>query len=251
MREKRILLVPRDFKVLDFIGRFGWCNEKHLIQLLDMPIDKKSYQIIQNRVLKRLVEAKYLMRTKLQINEPAIITIAENGAEYLNCKKTNVKRCFLEHDMLVIDLYFSLLKNLEDDGEVETDRETRRDLGYCDLNERKMRIPDLLIRDQAIEVEISEKNKDRLKKILNQYIFNDSVKKVNYFVRDKNLAHKIHDLSKYNEKFDVYIFKDDITNFIKFDRSQQNLNQKYTSKPVGKIQEEDLEKYRKKEVKGM
>ncbi len=197
-----MVLQERDLKILNFLAKFAHCQERHIAKICDLSKPNCS------KVLNRLIKTEYLTKQKVLANEEAYLFLGKKGCELLDiavAKKVVLNT--LQHDTLLVDLYFFLQnQNRNLDFIIHTDKELRRFHKVGQIH----RVPDLLINDNiAIELEITEKSKDRLQDIVNSYIVNDEIHQVNYYLHHKNLAQKIYSLSYGHEKFSFFIIKND------------------------------------------
>lgn len=200
--EKRIRLTDRDLLVMNFLNRFGVVNERHLVKLCGLDENQyKSFQIIW-WIVGRLRKGGYVTRTKVFNEQPALVTIAEKGGDLLDTNPTKIRLHTTTHDMLTIDLFFELQKRGV--SNIITERERRIELGYRQAK-KEAKIPDILVNNsEAYEVEISEKNKERMRRIILHYASSASIQKVVYYVKSRGLGQRIYQMG--GSKFEVYLF---------------------------------------------
>lgn len=199
----KLALLERDVNILQFIGKFGFCMERHVFQLCNLT---EKYGA---KVIKRLVDANYIVRQKVLAYESAYLFLTKEAAQFLDIRQNaKVVLNVLNHDTLLIDLYLHLKIHYNDATLIKTDKEIRREIGIFDNNEI-VRVPDLLIGTEegqvAIELELSEKSVPRLEWIINSYIVNDEIDTVHYYLKSENLAKKIYGLASANNKFKFFI----------------------------------------------
>lgn len=203
-----LLLKTRDLDILNFIAKFGYCNETHIAKFCDLST------VQTKRIIKNLAADEYIIVNKVLANYGNYIFLSTKSGKILDTKiLTKPFLNTLQHDTLLIDLYFWLQNCYQiDDKSIKTDRQIRKELGIFELNS-KQRVADLLINDSiAIELEISEKPKARLQEIINSYITNESIKLVCYFLKSVALLEKILALTLDNPKFKFILFELDENN---------------------------------------
>jgi hypothetical protein len=121
-------------------------------------------------ILSRLVKFGYLEKKQVLANTPCIHSITKLSADLIYSKKPKpITLQNLTHNLLLVDVYISIkLENPE--LEILSDRDLRKGKGFG----YKGHIPDLLVKtlelngkkDIAIELELTTKDKKRLKTIL-------------------------------------------------------------------------------------
>jgi DNA-binding MarR family transcriptional regulator len=202
------ILKPRDLEILRFIGKFGYCQERHVAKLCGL----SDVQI--SRIIKRLSDGGYINKIKVLADVSAYLLLTRQSGQLLEIKPINKPSLnTLAHDTLLVDLYFYLQEKFNlDQAEITADKQIRKDLGIHEIND-KLRIPDLLINDNiSIELEISEKATAKLQEIINSYIINNDIHLVCYFLKSKSLLKKIHGLINGSNKFKFFLFDFDEAN---------------------------------------
>lgn len=196
-----IALLERDVKILEFIAKFGFCQDRHIIQLCGLT---PKYYL---KVIKRLVDEDYIERNRILAYEEAYLMLSKNGGKFLGLA-TTAKPVLntLNHDTLLIDLYFKLQTcDYWLNSNFKTDKELRRDYAIHEANETK-RIPDILIDDCiAIELELSEKPLTKLTAIINSYVLDNDITEVHYFVMSKRIYSKVKALTLNYRKFKFFM----------------------------------------------
>lgn len=207
------VLKPRDLDILNFIAKFGYVQERHLAILCNLTL------VQTKRIIGQLAAGGYVESTKVLADRGCYVFLTAVSSKLLEVKplsKVNLNTLF--HDTLLVDLYFFLIDNDELIPElIKTDKQLRKEFGVFSLNSQQ-RVPDLLIIDSkiAIELELSEKPKTRLQEIINTYIIDDSIKLVCYFLQSVSLLNKISAMTLNNPKFRFYLFEvDEDMHFIK------------------------------------
>lgn len=161
-----MILQNRDLEILRFIAKFGYVNNDHIAKLFGLTKPRLS------QLLKRLIVADYIKGERILLREPTIYTLRNKATELIKCprfKKVSLQN--LKHNLLVIDVYIDL--KLDNPSlEIMSDRDLRlgRKIGKVNTDS----IPDLVIKtgeengkkDIAIEIEISRKNRKRIKTVI-------------------------------------------------------------------------------------
>jgi hypothetical protein len=200
-------LQERDIQILEFISRFGYCQEIHISKLCSLSSKNTA------RIILRLINAGYVEKQKVLANTGAYMFLSKQGAQFLNVKPIiKVALPTLNHDTLLIDLYLYLARRYDNSDIIKTDKELRAAFqidGSLSVEEKDaQRIPDLLINESiAIELELSEKPKSRLQSIINSYIISDNILEVHYYLQSLSLAQKIWSLTLGHPKFKFFSFE--------------------------------------------
>jgi len=198
-------LQPRDLEILHFIGKFGYCQERHVAQLCNLS-DKQTA-----RIIKRLNDGGYINKVKVLADVSAYLLLTKQSGQLIDVKPVaNPSLNTLAHDTLLVDLYFYLQDKFSlNHAEIKADKQIRKDLGIHATND-KLRIPDLLINDNiSIELEMSEKPKAKLQEIINSYVVDNNIHLICYFLKSKTLLKKIHSLTNGSHKFKFFLFEFD------------------------------------------
>ena len=159
-----MILQDRDFEIFKFINKFAFVSTNHLLQMFGLS-ERRTYQI-----LARLVTNLYLEKQRVITSEPSIYCLTKLSADLIQSKKPKpITLQNLKHNLLLVDVYISI-KLESPEFQVLSDRDLRKDKGFG----YKGHIPDLLVKtlefngkkDIAIELELTTKDKKRLKTIL-------------------------------------------------------------------------------------
>ncbi|MCC2644982.1 MAG: replication-relaxation family protein [Burkholderiales bacterium] len=213
------ILQPRDLEILNFIILFGYVKECHLAILCNLSL----VQI--RRIIRRLEEDGYVKSSKVLASSGNYVFLTALSGKILETKVLNKANLnTLNHDTLLIDLYFYIINNENIHPDlIKTDKQLRKEFGIFRVNTRQ-RVSDLLIDDKiGIELELSEKPRAKLQEIINTYIINDSIKLVCYFLQSASLLNKIYTLAQNNIKFRFYLFEvDENKRFNKFQQYNGN-----------------------------
>lgn len=200
------MLQERDLQILEFIARFGYCQEPHLCKLLNVGS-------VRNLVT-RLSDDGYITKQKVIANNDPYLSLGKKGATFLETKViSKVSLATLFHDTLLVDLYLYLQGIYPANNySFKTDKELRRDLKIELLENEQLaeihRVPDILINDEiAIELELSEKPKVRLQAIINSYVINEEIIEVNYYLQSAPLARKIKKIANNHPKFKFWMIE--------------------------------------------
>ena len=159
-----MILQDRDIDIFKFINKFAFVSTTHLVAMFGLT-ERRTYQI-----LARLVTNSYLEKQRVITSEPSIYCLTKLSADLLQSKKPKpITLQNLKHNLLLVDVYISI-KLESPELEVLSDRDLRKGKGFG----YKGHIPDLLVKtielngkkDIAIELELTTKDKKRLKTIL-------------------------------------------------------------------------------------
>lgn len=146
------------------------------------------------RRLKRLVENGYLIHERIFHGKPGIYYPTYKGVSAAGdlMPPARVNLTDYEHDLIVVDIALHFEKKY---GYWKSERELRSDKGISGGFGSKLHIPDGIIKvnDEliGIEVELTRKGKDRLRKIFMQHLRSNDYQKVWYFVNDENIRHHL------------------------------------------------------------
>ena len=224
------ILQPRDLDILQFIGKFGYCQERHIAKLCDVR------DVQASRIIKRLSDGGYINKVKVLANVSAYLLLTRQSGQLLDVKPiTKPSLNTLAHDTLLVDLYFYLQNKFSlEHAEIKADKQIRKDLGIHEIND-KLRIPDLLINDNiSIELEISEKPKAKLQEIINSYVIDNSIQLICYFLKSKPLLKKIHALTNDSDKFKFFLFEFDEADKI-IVNVNEHINGEFSSENINNI----------------
>lgn len=183
-----------EFRVLEFISRFGYCQIKHVYKLF------ASHSSVK-RILDRLISKDYLIKLKILANQSPYLVLTQKIAKSFNSKyikEPTLKD--IKHNSLLIDLFLYLNNCYED---IKIDTEIKKDTNF--YKSFNFRIPDLLINDEiAIELELTLKSKNKLIEIINTYMVDIGIKEVHYYTTNIAVADKIKKLVIDYEKFKFF-----------------------------------------------
>jgi len=167
-----VVVTERDEKIIREVDRWRGLLGRQIKEIGNFTGTRAT-----DRRLKKLVEAKYLSRKKYIYGVASIYQITEKShkkfdlGNYLN--KMRLEQ--LEHDIMVVDtyLYFKKRLGLEADHFM-SEKEIRHQQGFT----TRGHVPDFIFNHQgktyAVEVELSQKAKDKLEKnIKENYIHYD------------------------------------------------------------------------------
>lgn len=199
----KVSLSEFDIQIISFISKFGYCQERHIQQLCSLSNSET------NKIIKHLIKQDYLIKNNIITTHPPYLLLTKKSANFLDIKiSSKIVLNTLLHDTLLVDLYFYLQLKYPDTT-IYSDKQLKREFGAKQFK-NNLRIPDLLIGDHlAIELEITEKSKDRLQNIVNSYITNENILHINYYLKSKSLASKIYALTNQSPKFRFFILKQD------------------------------------------
>jgi hypothetical protein len=204
VRFKINYLSKNEFLILNFIAKFGYVEESHIIIFSQL---SKNYC---QKILRQLVILELIIREKILNNRDHYLYLTKNGAKLLQIK-TIAKPILhtLLHDSLLVELYLSLV-NFNPNWIIQSDKELKRSNNRVISN--KFRLPDLLINQQiAIELELSQKSDIRLNEILHNYIIDNNYSMVIYIVKNLAIMNKIKAIiDNLSDKFYFYLLDDNL-----------------------------------------
>ena len=200
---KQSPLQAEDVKLLECVAKFGVVQDRHVFlycQNHNYSLDPVTY----SKACKRLVRAEYLGTQMIYADQDSYLMLGPRGSELMATKAVKaIPLNTINHDMLVLDLYFDLLAK-NPGSEIMSERELRFSTGVKVGDKKK--VPDLLMDNKiAIEVELSEKSNARLIEIINNYIADVTLTAAHYFVKSKSLGHKLLQLSGGHKKVQVFL----------------------------------------------
>ncbi|GHV48768.1 hypothetical protein FACS1894204_13160 [Synergistales bacterium] len=197
-------ITERDRQIIALINKFGFFTADRL---------SKIYAISQNRIYRRLkvLHDNKLLQYKRFLNAyPGVYWPTKDGKELSDSQLTPIhapRIATFEHELRVIDVYISVKEKYGDSVQWITAREiiSNRIAEARDAKEvlqvLKSKIPDaILIRENkkfAVEVELSVKSRQRLKKILTNYavsLTQSIFDGVLYYITKKSVAERLERL---------------------------------------------------------
>jgi len=168
-----VVLVDRDYRILEDIERFRFCLSRHIKLLAGFEGQRAC-----DRRLKILIEAGYIDRKKVLYGVPSVYFLTHKGKILIgaNKRQDKIRVEKIPHDIAVVEtaIYFMLKYKINSD-EIVTEKELNSKSGF---GERK-HSPDFIIekdnKKYCIEVELSLKAKTRFEKIVeNNYLEYDT-----------------------------------------------------------------------------
>lgn len=196
-----MILQDRDLDILKFINKFGYVSLNHIRDRFKFS-QPRVYQI-----LARLFKNDFIDKKRLIAEQSSIYWLKTKGADLIGANRINkVSLQNLEHNLLVIDVYLELLEK-KPDLEIKSDRELRQGKGFG----YKGHIPDLEIQTEekngrkniAIEVEISRKDKRRLKGIISELEHKNKYLEVHYYCLGSSLS-QVKEVTEFKPIFKVF-----------------------------------------------
>jgi hypothetical protein len=208
------VLSARDLKVLSLVSRFGWVREDNLAMYLGLDYKVKKDYILVKSVTNRLVRSGWLVKNKFLGDRACYCTLSKIGAKSYNVKVQITKSLVtIRHDDLVEELAMKFLL-------LGVQIKTELELKHERIGVKK--ISDFVLNDRvAIEVEITEKSKLRIKEIIKHYeklldgfIFD----KVCYYSDKKRILSVVNSFigNSYKNKFEFYYFESSIVSAQRF-----------------------------------
>ncbi len=168
MRRERIELVERDLKIFELIKKMGWVRQDDIACYLGLNYeDSKVNHIIRN-IGYRLQKHGYIVKKRFLVGYPSYWCFSKFGAGfYGGIAEPKFVLQNIKHDSLVTQLLIKMLHN--NVPNIKTEFELKHEIVF-DKNKR-IKIPDLVFNNVAIEIEITQKNSTRLGSIIREYKF--------------------------------------------------------------------------------
>ena len=207
---KNLKLNGNDLLILEFLSKFGYCQQSHLLKLLNLYNNTSS--ITLGKILKKLIKLDLIVIKSIFTDRNDFILLTNEGCRQMGVNKVkDIVLNSIYHDMLVIDILL-YLKKINPNLNIQTDKEIKRITGFKLFEKNKINIPDLLVDSSiAIEVELTAKSQDRLIEIINSYICQIEIKEVHYYVLNESIADRIISLN-INNKFKFFKFDKEMIN---------------------------------------
>jgi DNA-binding PadR family transcriptional regulator len=196
-----MILQDRDLEILKFINKFGYVGLDHI---------REFYNFSQSRVyqiLGRLVKNDYIDKKRVIADQASIYWLKTKGADLLNTNRINkVSLQNIEHNLIVLNVYLELMKQ-DPNLAIKSDRELRQGKGFGYTGH----IPDLEIQTEeqngrkniAIEVEISRKDKKRLKSIVSTMEHGSKYLEVHYYCLGSSIK-LVREATEFKPMFKVF-----------------------------------------------
>jgi len=171
-------LSENEIEILRFLNEFGFCEIRHIIKQFEIK-KARAYSLIQ-----MLIQRGLVINARVIKYQPRAYYLTAKGIDLLKLDLPLVRRIPLniyEHHLTVIDVYINL-KKLYPDAVWMTERRLIRNKSGTENNNH---LPDgaLVFSDKqcAIEVEKTQKARDRLETIIFSYGLQRTYKEVWYF----------------------------------------------------------------------
>lgn len=175
-----MMKVKRDSEILRLLGDFGYCNITHIQKLFDLR-KQRSYKVMQ-----RLMKMGLVIHEHVLHRGHGVYRLSKDGSKYIAVPYLKeISLCGYKHQLMVIDVYIKL-KALHPEATWLSERILKLDKsGYRRARESSHIADGVLVFPEgkkiAVEVELTMKGKDRLKKILGYYITEFSIDEVWYY----------------------------------------------------------------------
>lgn len=174
-----VQLTKRDMEIIRFINEFGFC---------EMPQIEKRFAIkktMSYRLIRRLIRAELVSHRRVLHASYGIYYLTANGAKCTDLPPMGtLPMGRYEHQRLVTDVYIKLRQHYPDTDWI-SERRLKHEKYYEGVGKRGHVSDGILIfpdeKQVAIEVELSFKGKDRIKRILREYGTQFSIKEVWYY----------------------------------------------------------------------
>lgn len=164
-------VVPRDWKLLTYLARWGACCARHLSEQAGF-----DSQRTLNRRVRLLIDAGYIERQKYIYGLPYVYTLTAKGKTLIGdtTKKHKIKIGQLQHDITVLDttVYLHKTRGIAFDSMI-TEKQLHCQDGFSNRKHR----PDFIYTDEngnrfAVEVELTLKAKPRLQQNIQDNFLN-------------------------------------------------------------------------------
>lgn len=177
-----IKLTERDVKLFHWLNGFGFATVEQIAKYW------KVSNVCVYRRTRGLAEAGYLTHERIFHGKPGIYRVTAEGVKVAGHELSALKKINLQsyhHDLDVLNLSFSLLKEHGDNSQFLPERWLRHEKGLKGVGQ-KGHIPDGVFatsdgQKYAIELELSLKGSRRRKRILDGYLKNFDYAEVWYF----------------------------------------------------------------------
>lgn len=203
-----MLLTDRDVEILKFINEFGFC---------EMPQIEKKFGLKKPRsykVIKRLVDARFLMHQYILRNRHGVYRLTREGADLTDLPMMKyISLGSYLHQLTVVDVYLRLMQQYPDAIWI-SERRLKRDKflenGFC----RHGHVADGMMifppeKKIAVEVELTMKGKDRLDKIITGHALSRFVDGVWYFCSPE-IVTKIKKATNWASHISVFEIKESL-----------------------------------------
>jgi DNA-binding PadR family transcriptional regulator len=196
-----MILQDRDLEILKFINKFGYVGLDHIRELYNFS-QSRVYQI-----LGRLIKNDYIDKKRVIADQASIYWLKTKGADLLETNRINkVSLQNIEHNLIVLNVYLELMKQ-NSTLEIKSDRELRQGKGFGYTGH----IPDLEIQTEeqngkkniAIEIEISRKDRKRLKSIVSTMEHGSKYLEVHYYCLGSSI-NLVREVTEFKPMFKVF-----------------------------------------------
>jgi hypothetical protein len=174
-----VQLTKRDIEIIHFINEFGFC---------EMPQIEKRFAIkkpLSYRLLRRLIRAELVNHRRIFHLNYGIYYLTANGAKCTDLPPIGTfSMGRYEHQCRVTDVYIRLRQQYPDTDWI-SERRLKHEKYYAGVGKSGHLSDGVLVfpdeKQVAIEVELSLKGKERIKRILKNYSTQFSIKEVWYY----------------------------------------------------------------------
>ena len=203
-----MVLQERDIEILRWVNGCGFVTVNQVKRWMGVG-ETAGYVRVR-----KLVDGGYLKRKRVFHNQERIHWISNQAQNLIQDDVKNPKRVNIStyhHDLLLVDLGLYLEKTNE--GNFIPERRVRNLNVTESVIGKKGRIPDGVLIQQnnqkpiAIELELSLKSKDRLRKIINDYMVNFNYSAVWYFTNNQAVHNALSKFIKPPSPIKIYQFQ--------------------------------------------
>ena len=198
-------LTKRDLEILQFINACGYCNVLQLGKRFSM-----KWWIVYRR-MSRLINAGFAVHRRIYFEGKGVYYLTSHGAGYTDLPPIDgISKGGYDHQILLIDLVLKL-QDIHPEVAWISERHLKQQQFFYGVGKLGHVADGLLVfpdnRKVAIELELTQKSRLRLEKILRGYGAKIEIDEVWYFCSD-NLISAVSDLSKNKTYIKVFSHKE-------------------------------------------
>jgi hypothetical protein len=196
MGKHNIKLVERDLKIFEIIKKVGWVKQDNIAYLLGLNYEDSKVNNIIRGIGFRLQQHGYIIKKKFLANDSNYWAFAKLGADsFDSIAEPKFSLLNVKHDNLVTRLLIQMInKNMTG---IATEFELKQEL--ISEKNKKIKIPDLIVNNTAIEIEITQKSTARIGAIIREYNYSN-YDQIIYFTTT-TIANIMHKMINGNSKF--------------------------------------------------
>ena len=206
-----MFLTVRDREMLQWINGHGFVTADQAALWMGV-CDR-----VGRRRLQRLVEGGYLQKKRFALNDPQFHWLTKEGWQASGdnlAPPKRINRVTYFHDWALVDLAQQLVATTKGDfvPERRLQAERRAEEPWRERRWTKSHMPDGLLyigddKPVAIELEISLKERARMRDIITDYVVSTAVREVWYFVTNDTVRRAIERATKNYDDFRLFTFQ--------------------------------------------